>query len=74
MGLSFPVLNAGNVIHSNSSPRSTRGRAGQSLVEYALVLTFVSLVSILVMTFFSGQLNGVYATIIHALNTVRTAI
>jgi Flp pilus assembly pilin Flp len=51
-----------------------RGRAGQTLVEYALVLCFISIVSITVLMFMGVQIRGVYSTIINALDTVRTAI
>ncbi len=50
------------------------GRTGQALVEYALILAFVSTVAICVLMFLGIQLNGVYETIIDALDRVRTAI
>jgi Flp pilus assembly pilin Flp len=66
MGLCSLVLSTRNIIRSS--------RAGQSLVEYALVLTFISVLSILVMSFLSGELSSVYATILSALDSVRSAI
>ncbi len=50
------------------------GCHGQTLLEYALVLTVVSLTSLVAMSFFSEQLNGVYATVLNVLNAVRSAI
>jgi Flp pilus assembly pilin Flp len=52
----------------------SRHRAGQALVEYALVLAFVSVVAVSVLMFLGVQVNGVYQTIIDALDRVRTAI
>ncbi len=48
--------------------------AGQSIVEYALILAFVSVVGVVVMSSIGMQINGVYTTIIDALDNVRTAI
>ncbi|HEX4139359.1 MAG TPA: hypothetical protein VHY09_03360 [Candidatus Methylacidiphilales bacterium] len=49
-------------------------RSGQALVEYALVLAFVSVVAVCVLMFMGVQMNGVYQTIIDALDRVRTSI
>jgi Flp pilus assembly pilin Flp len=51
-----------------------RGRSGQALVEYALVLAFVSVVTVSVLMYMGVQINGVYETIIDALDRVRVAI
>jgi len=51
-----------------------RGRSGQALVEYALVLAFVSVVAVCVLMSMGVQVNGVYQTIIDALDRVRVAI
>jgi Flp pilus assembly pilin Flp len=48
--------------------------AGQTLVEYALVLAFVSVVAIGVLMFLGVQVSGVYQTIIDAFDRVRTTI
>ena len=47
---------------------------GQALVEYALVLAFVSVVAVSVLMYMGVQINGVYQTIIDALDRVRVAI
>ena len=49
-------------------------RSGQALVEYALILAFVSVVAVSVLMFLGVQINGVYQTIIDALDRVRVAI
>ena len=54
--------------------RAAHPCAGQALVEYALVLTFVSVVAIVVLSYMGVQVRGVYSTIIDALDNVRTAI
>jgi Flp pilus assembly pilin Flp len=54
--------------------RAAHLRAGQTLVEYALVLAFVSVVAIGVLMFLGVQMRGVYETIIDALDRVRTTI
>ncbi len=54
--------------------RDARRCAGQSLVEYALILAFISVVAICVLSFMGMQMTTVYETIIGALDKVRTAI
>ncbi len=43
------------------------GEEGQGLVEYALILAFVSILSIAALTALSGGINGVFTTITGAL-------
>ena len=40
---------------------------GQTLVEYALILAFVSILSIGALTALSGGINGVFSTVVGAL-------
>lgn len=40
---------------------------GQGLVEYALILAFVSILSIAALTALSGGINGVFTTVTGAL-------
>jgi Flp pilus assembly pilin Flp len=54
--------------------RAARLCAGQTLVEYALILAFVSVVAIGVLMFLGVQVSGVYSTILDALDRVRTTI
>jgi Flp pilus assembly pilin Flp len=46
-------------------PRSSR--KGQSLVEYALILAFISVVAISVLSSLGGQITGLYTKISSAL-------
>ena len=51
------------------SSRCFRGRNGQSLVEYALVLSFISVVIVAVMSVLGVEIRGIYMTsitVIHA--------
>jgi Flp pilus assembly pilin Flp len=68
------VVSMGHDSRLNRAITKGRARAGQSLVEYALVLTFVSVVSIVCLSAMGVELRGVYVTIIDALDSVRTAI
>jgi Flp pilus assembly pilin Flp len=51
-----------------------KSRKGQSLVEYALILTFISVLCIAVLTVLGAQIRGVYSIIISALTAARAAI
>ena len=51
-----------------------RSGRGQSLAEYALVLSFVSLLSVVLMSIFASRLPGIFAAIVNALNAARAAI
>ena len=44
-----------------------RQEEGQTLVEYALILTMVSIGSIAVLLTLSGKINGIFTTISNAL-------
>jgi Flp pilus assembly pilin Flp len=64
-------------LHDMASRRRRRGTqvcTGQTLVEYAMILAFVSVVAIGVLMFLGVQLNGVYQTVINALDRVRETI
>jgi Flp pilus assembly pilin Flp len=66
-------MNASAIILA-SRRRTARRRAGQALVEYALILAFISVLTICVTSFLGMQLTPVYQTIIDALDRVRAAI
>jgi Flp pilus assembly pilin Flp len=51
-----------------------RSRSGQALVEYALILAFVSVVAVCVLMFLGVEIRNVYQPIIDALDRVRVAI
>jgi pilus assembly protein Flp/PilA len=46
---------------------TARDEAGQGLVEYALILAFVSVLSIAALTLLSTEINGVFDTVQDAL-------
>jgi Flp pilus assembly pilin Flp len=54
--------------------QALHNRSGQSLAEYALVLSFVSLLSVVFMSTFTVQLHGVYSAITVALQAVRAVL
>jgi len=54
--------------------RRLKSRKGQSLVEYALVLSFVSLVSVAVLSVMGAQIRAIYLPIIHALQVATSAL
>lgn len=45
----------------------TEREEGQGLVEYALILAFVSILSIIALTALSGGINGVFSKVTAAL-------
>ncbi len=54
--------------------RALKGRLGQSLAEYALVLSFVSLLSVVVLQICMTQLRGLFMAIFVALQYVWHAL
>jgi Flp pilus assembly pilin Flp len=57
-----------NVITATSRAwRALKGRRGQSLAEYALVLSFFSLLSVVLLQIFTTQLRGLFTAILVAL-------
>ncbi len=54
--------------------RFLKSSRGQSLVEYTLILSFVSLLSVVLMSVLGVQVRGLYSSIINALEAVRNAI
>ena len=50
-----------------------QSRKGQSLAEYALILSFVSVLSVALMSVLGQQLRGVCAAIMSALAAARSA-
>lgn len=49
-----------------------RGRRGQTLVEYALILAFISVVAISTMLSMGTQLKGTFSTVTSQLATAKT--
>ncbi len=62
-----------NRIYS-SSPNALRARRhGQTLVEYALILAFISIVAILVLQALGTKVNQTYSTINSRIDTAMSA-
>jgi Flp pilus assembly pilin Flp len=59
-------------IAANVRARTTR--RGQSLVEYALILSFISVLTIAVMSVLGVEIRNVFQPIISALNAARIFI
>jgi Flp pilus assembly pilin Flp len=51
-----------------------KSQKGQSLVEYTLILSFVSVLSVVVMTVLGVQLRGIFFSILNALAVARYTI
>ena len=51
------------IIRAKSALRRMKSKKGQTLVEYALILAFISVVATSVMYALGGQVKGVYTTI-----------
>ena len=51
------------IINANKALRRIKGRKGQTLVEYALILAFISVVAIAVLVALGNQVKGVFTTI-----------
>jgi Flp pilus assembly pilin Flp len=53
--------------HGGLTSRGRRGCSGQAVVEYALVLSLVSVVAIAVLGGFGQEIRGVFLSIINSL-------
>jgi Flp pilus assembly pilin Flp len=49
-------------------PKSCRG---QSLVEYTLILSFISLLSIVLMSVLGVEMHGIYSSLLNGINLLR---
>jgi Flp pilus assembly pilin Flp len=47
-------------MHSSSEQGKDRGRDGQALAEYALILTFIALVCVVGVTLMGGSISGFF--------------
>lgn len=59
-----------DIVHALSETRER----GQGLVEYALVLTFVSIALVGALTLMGGQSNGLYAHILSVVGSVTAML
>jgi Flp pilus assembly pilin Flp len=53
--------------------RGAKGRRGQTLVEYALILAFISVVAIAVLISLGQRVKSVFTTISSQLSTAQTS-
>jgi len=53
--------------------RRTKSKRGQTLVEYALILAFISVVAISVLISLSDQIKGTYTKIGSALSSAQSS-
>ena len=53
--------------YSNATPRWLGSRRGQALVEYSLILAFISVLCIAVLGGFGEQVRGIFLSIISSL-------
>ena len=51
------------IIRAKSALRRMKGKKGQTLVEYALILAFISVVAISVLMALGNQVKSVFTTI-----------
>ena len=51
------------ILRAQRALRRCKGRKGQTLVEYALILAFISVVAISVLIALGNQVQGVFTTI-----------
>jgi Flp pilus assembly pilin Flp len=51
------------IIRAKVALRRMKSKKGQTLVEYALILAFISVVAISVLITLGGQIKGVFTTI-----------
>jgi Flp pilus assembly pilin Flp len=51
------------ITNTNSALRRRKGRKGQTLVEYALILAFISVVAISVLIALGGHIQSIFSTI-----------
>ena len=57
----------------NLDRKSIRRRRGQTLVEYALILAFISVITISVLASLGRQINGVFSKINSSISTAGTS-
>jgi len=54
--------------------RYIQSKNGQSLAEYALILSFISLLTVVIDSILGFQLRGIFLAILNALAAARTSI
>ncbi len=61
------------ITRSKAALRRLKSKKGQTLVEYALILAFISVVAISVLIALGGQVNRIFSTITSPLTTAGSA-
>ena len=61
------------IIRAKSALRRLKSKKGQTLVEYALILAFISVVAISVLIALGGQVNRIFSSITSQLVTAGAA-
>lgn len=61
------------IIRTKNALRRLKSKKGQTLVEYALILAFISVVAISVLIALGGQVNHIFSTITSQLATAGNA-
>jgi Flp pilus assembly pilin Flp len=67
-----PMINK-IIIRAKSALRRLKSKKGQTLVEYALILAFISVVAISVLIALGGQVNRIFSSITSQLTTAGTS-
>ena len=61
------------IIRAKSALRRLKSKKGQTLVEYALILAFISVVAISVLIALGTSVNKIFSTVTSQLNTAGNA-
>jgi Flp pilus assembly pilin Flp len=69
-----PLMIRPILIRIRACLRSFHSRKGQALVEYALVLSFISVLSISCLSVMSAEIRGAYVSIIDAISAALTSV
>jgi Flp pilus assembly pilin Flp len=61
------------IIRAKSALRRMKSKKGQTLVEYALILAFISVVAISVLIALGGKVSSVFSTISSQLSVANSS-
>jgi Flp pilus assembly pilin Flp len=61
-------------IHACAALRHFRSRNGQSLAEYALILSFISVLSVAVMSVLGPQIRALFSVVLSVLAAARSLL
>jgi Flp pilus assembly pilin Flp len=60
--------------HASRALRALRGNRGQSLVEYALILSFLSALAVALCSIMGTQIHGLLAHIVQAIQAASAGV